>query len=290
MISGACTRHAYKPLFENLPAWRRRGGKFRVFSAFFGENRRNRRRSPSNCAESGRASVRAVSASPGRGESCLTFGSVERLGLTGSRGGSIRSRGGFHPARSPGSAPLAPPSPARSSLTSFRLGVRSSLTSCGGGCDAPARPASSVRSSLTYARLRHAAGPGGPPAGAGCAGASPWYAQDVRERSPERRRCCGSVVVGRAGRAGAFPGEAPVLRERRGWACRTCGSVPRGGAGRAGASWLGVPDVREGRFGWGFKCGRTPTWWWGSSTVNDVPAVTYSPTPSRVQYHRRCGS
>ena len=38
------------------------------------------------------------------------------------------------------------------------------------------------------------------------------------------------------------------------------------------------------------KCGRTPTCWWGSSTVNGVPAVTYSPTPSRVQYHRRCGS
>ena len=28
----------------------------------------------------------------------------------------------------------------------------------------------------------------------------------------------------------------------------------------------------------------------GLSTCNDVPAVTYSPTPSRVQYHRRCGS
>src|SRR6478672_7675497 len=41
-IFGACTRHAYKPLFENLPAWRLRGGKFRVFSAFFGENHWNR--------------------------------------------------------------------------------------------------------------------------------------------------------------------------------------------------------------------------------------------------------
>ena len=28
----------------------------------------------------------------------------------------------------------------------------------------------------------------------------------------------------------------------------------------------------------------------GASTVNVCPAVTYSPTPSRVQYHRRCGS
>ena len=27
----------------------------------------------------------------------------------------------------------------------------------------------------------------------------------------------------------------------------------------------------------------------GAST-NVCPAVTYSPTPSRVQYHRRCGS
>src|SRR4051812_45426538 len=45
-IFGACTRHAYKPLFENLPAWRFRDGKFRVFSVFFGENHVNPRRSP----------------------------------------------------------------------------------------------------------------------------------------------------------------------------------------------------------------------------------------------------
>src|SRR6478609_6424184 len=37
LISEACTRHACGPLFENLPAWRRRGGKFRVFSPFFGK-------------------------------------------------------------------------------------------------------------------------------------------------------------------------------------------------------------------------------------------------------------
>src|SRR6478735_12564108 len=41
-IFGACTRHAYKPLFDTLPAWRLRGGKCRVFSAFFGENHWNR--------------------------------------------------------------------------------------------------------------------------------------------------------------------------------------------------------------------------------------------------------
>jgi hypothetical protein len=30
---------------------------------------------------------------------------------------------------------------------------------------------------------------------------------------------------------------------------------------------------------------------WRLSTIfNGCPAVTYSPTPSRVQYHRRCGS
>ena len=28
----------------------------------------------------------------------------------------------------------------------------------------------------------------------------------------------------------------------------------------------------------------------GVLDLNGVPAVTYSPTPSRVQYHRRCGS
>jgi hypothetical protein len=60
MISGACTRHAHKPLFENLPACRRRGGKFRVFSAFFGDKPGNRRLSDQYFAISGR------SLSPGR--------------------------------------------------------------------------------------------------------------------------------------------------------------------------------------------------------------------------------
>ena len=39
-----------------------------------------------------------------------------------------------------------------------------------------------------------------------------------------------------------------------------------------------------------FKCGRPqPVTGWGLD-LNGCPAVTYSPTPSRVQYHRRCGS
>lgn len=41
---------------------------------------------------------------------------------------------------------------------------------------------------------------------------------------------------------------------------------------------------------WGLNAGGPPTWWLGVLDLNDVPAVTYSPTPSRVQYHRRCGS
>ncbi|MDR6439282.1 hypothetical protein J2790_004457 [Paenarthrobacter nicotinovorans] len=46
---------------------------------------------------------------------------------------------------------------------------------------------------------------------------------------------------------------------------------------------------------WGF-C--TVLWWlkgkspdlWSGLLPNVCPAVSYSPTPSRVQYHRRCGS
>jgi hypothetical protein len=38
MISGACTRHAYKPLFENLPAWAGEDRKFRVFPRLFDQN------------------------------------------------------------------------------------------------------------------------------------------------------------------------------------------------------------------------------------------------------------
>ena len=56
-----------------------------------------------------------------------------------------------------------------------------------------------------------------------------------------------------------------------------------------------VPPLTGSVPGWrlwfvGVKCGRAPTCGWGSRPCNDVPAVTYSPTPSRVQYHRRCGS
>ena len=53
---------------------------------------------------------------------------------------------------------------------------------------------------------------------------------------------------------------------------------------------LTVPGCEVPGCGVPVKCGRTPNLSWGSSTVNGVPAVTYSPTPSRVQYHRRCGS
>jgi hypothetical protein len=54
MISGACTRHAYKPLFENLPACTREGGKFRVFPRLFDLNHRKFAGFASNCALSGR--------------------------------------------------------------------------------------------------------------------------------------------------------------------------------------------------------------------------------------------
>ena len=44
------------------------------------------------------------------------------------------------------------------------------------------------------------------------------------------------------------------------------------------------------RLVWGLNAGEPQPCGWGSRPFNDVPAVTYSPTPSRVQYHRRCGS
>ena len=62
-------------------------------------------------------------------------------------------------------------------------------------------------------------------------------------------------------------------------------------------SWTVREDVRAVLGGpgapvvlWGLNAGEPQPCGWGSRPCNDVPAVTYSPTPSRVQYHRRCGS
>jgi hypothetical protein len=83
--------------------------------------------------------------------------------------------------------------------------------------------------------------------------------------------CCagqGSTAVGGWGaRAAGF--------------CRMCGRVPRKGCGW-GLSGFGVVV---------FKWEGPPTRvCWGALDLNGCPAVTYSPTPSREQYHRRCGS
>jgi hypothetical protein len=52
-----------------------------------------------------------------------------------------------------------------------------------------------------------------------------------------------------------------------------------------------MPVVVVGFWFWVVNVGEPPNLVVGGlSTFNDVPAVTYSPTPSRVQYHRRCGS
>ena len=51
-----------------------------------------------------------------------------------------------------------------------------------------------------------------------------------------------------------------------------------------GARWV-LAAVRVG--GW-LKCGSPGTWVPGLP-FNVCPAVSYSPTLSRVQYHRRCG-
>ena len=69
---------------------------------------------------------------------------------------------------------------------------------------------------------------------------------------------------------------------------RLCGRVLVWPAGSAGACVKRRRDLREGV--WGLNAGEPQPGGWGSRPCNDVPAVTYSPTPSRVQYHRRCGS
>ncbi len=64
------------------------------------------------------------------------------------------------------------------------------------------------------------------------------------------------------------------------------------------ADALAVPAVLRGRnrstwtvsAGVVVKVGEPPDVCLEALDRNDVPAVTYSPTPSRVQYHRRCGS
>jgi hypothetical protein len=64
-------------------------------------------------------------------------------------------------------------------------------------------------------------------------------------------------------------------------------------AGGEGGWCFPVQNVREGPAAGGFVLGvkwlepRRPV---GARALNGCPAVTYSPTPSRVQYHRRCGS
>ena len=56
--------------------------------------------------------------------------------------------------------------------------------------------------------------------------------------------------------------------------------------------WVAQPvlDVVPGDLPvlWWLK-GKSPDLWSGL-LPNVCPAVSYSPTPSRVQYHRRCGS
>jgi len=83
-------------------------------------------------------------------------------------------------------------------------------------------------------------------------------------------------------------GARPALREvREGpvFGCGKCGRVARKDAGSERGSCV-----------WGVVCVGWLKWespdqlpGWGSRP-NGCPAVTYSPTPSRVQYHRRCGS
>ena len=198
MISGACTRHAHKPLSENLPACRRRGGKFRVFSAFFEEKPGNRRLS------------RHYFAISGRSLSC----------------GGVRPDAPSDPARSGVNAPAPVPE----------------------ADDGGIRPAAGCRTAV--------------------AASARWAGLDA----PSSGSRAGMLLESRAGRSCGRVGCD---------AAGSCGRVRVWPAGGAGGSWLWCV---------GLNAGEPQPVVGAPRPCNDVPAVTYSPTPSRVQYHRRCGS
>ena len=68
-------------------------------------------------------------------------------------------------------------------------------------------------------------------------------------------------------------------------------NVKKRGATRSPVDAGGPGSSREGRFRGGVKCVEgIHTRGCGSPQLMFIPAVTYSPTPFRVQYHQRCGS
>jgi hypothetical protein len=75
--------------------------------------------------------------------------------------------------------------------------------------------------------------------------------------------------------------------------CQTLGNSRSARARRLIALLLrgNLARLRDaGSGGCGLSGGRPRTWWCGAFPLECCPAVSYSPTLSRVQYHRRCGS
>ncbi len=115
--------------------------------------------------------------------------------------------------------------------------------------------------------------------------------QRSRRRSPSHCSACT-----RRQKEPATPGTSPgadtkdghpeegssPLRRNRGVGVPRVSRPPARSAVGAGAIGLAGVD--------GFNGVRPRTWWCGASACNGCPAVSYSPTLSRVQYHRRCGS
>ena len=146
-------------------------------------------------------------------------------------------------------------------------------------------------------------GPHGMPAGKDPAG--PRAAGPVKgKRPPQRAGAAGRPPEARQ-EPRTRPGSAPIPhnphhRHRPGAARapRAAGPLKQKGPGLGpGLKGKGPQRVRGQVFsGHGHKAGGglnaegPPGAWPGGPSSNNGPAVTYSPTPSRVQYHRRCGS
>ena len=106
-----------------------------------------------------------------------------------------------------------------------------------------------------------------------------------RTRVGVRRRCARRVV---RSTIALRPGH--LLPGPVGLSGSSC--MASSGGTRAGRSFDGMwARGMAAAYCCGLNAGEPPTWWLEAlDRVNLCPAVTYSPTPSRVQYHRRCGS
>ncbi|CAH0285558.1 hypothetical protein SRABI83_04051 [Arthrobacter sp. Bi83] len=141
LISGACTRHAYKPLFENLPACTREGDKFRVFPRLFDLNHRKFGGFASNCALSG--------LSPAYLSEHKVSANIKHDAAGKGAPPSLTSR-------TPHCDALSLPAGKSPTLSHFlRESHRRSLTSCGKVTDAPSLPGGKSRTLPHFPQESH---------------------------------------------------------------------------------------------------------------------------------------